>query len=331
MAFPSKWSGREGGPRTLLVAATGGHLAELVELQRRLPALQEGPVWFVPASAQREALLAAQEVVDAPEVLPRDVSALPRAVLAAHRVLSRYDVHRVVSTGAGVAIAAFAAASARGIPSHYLESAARVHAPSLTGRVLERMPGVHLWSQNDWQPRPGWGRAPSVFDGFTPVDRAPVLDRLRVVVTVGTHRYGFRRMVRAALDALPAGAEVLWQTGHTDVRDLALEARPLVPPLELAEALRRADVVVAHAGVGSALEALGAGCLPLLVPRRADHDEHVDDHQVELARQLAARGLAIAVEPEQITPAALLAAARRRVRRVPGAQDELHLRRARRW
>ena len=76
------------------------------------------------------------------------------------------------------------------------------------------------------------------------------------------------------------------------------------------EALAAADVVIAHAGVGAALEALDGGRRPLLVPRLQRHGEHVDDHQLEVARELGARGLALVRAPEELSADALAEAAR---------------------
>lgn len=321
----------EDGRRTLLVAATGGHLSEMVELHDRVPALQHDPLWFVPESEQSASLLEGRPTAVAPEVRPRDALAVPAATWAVDRLLRRHDVDCVVSTGAGVAVAAFIAARARGIACHYIESAARVRAPSLTGRLVERIPGVHLWSQHAWDEPGRWKLAPSVFDGYRPVPRHATPQSMRVLVTLGTMEFGFRRLVERVLACVPPGWEIVWQTGATDVSGLAVEAQPWLSPNELEQAARSADVVIAHAGVGSALTALGAGACPVMVPRRHRYGEHVDDHQVQVARALADRGLASAVEADELSVEHLLQAARRTAARVAHAHDDFRLQRSRRW
>jgi UDP-N-acetylglucosamine transferase subunit ALG13 len=74
-----------------------------------------------------------------------------------------------------------------------------------------------------------------------------------------------------------------------------------------------ADVIITHAGVGSALTALRAGKRAIYVPRRKRYDEHVDDHQVAMARELDSRGLVLAREADEITLADLEEAAGWRV------------------
>ena len=90
------------------------------------------------------------------------------------------------------------------------------------------------------------------------------------------------------------------------------DGRPTpIPEHDLNEAMREADVVVAHAGVGAALAAFEAGKCPVLVPRRHALGEHVDDHQTQIATELGDRGLAVSVEADDLTLENLHAAATR--------------------
>jgi UDP-N-acetylglucosamine transferase subunit ALG13 len=66
----------------------------------------------------------------------------------------------------------------------------------------------------------------------------------------------------------------------------------------LADAMRRADVVVAHAGVGSVLLAQQCGRRPIVVPRLGRLGEAVDDHQLHFARRMEGTGILRLVEDD---------------------------------
>ena len=86
-----------------------------------------------------------------------------------------------------------------------------------------------------------------------------------MVVSLGTQDgYGFRRLLDRLVPIVPADAEVLWQTGGTDVTGLGIDGRASACRREEMAAgdPRAADVVVAHAGTGIALMALENGKLP---------------------------------------------------------------------
>jgi len=299
----------------LLVANDGGHLAQLHSLARRLP-FADDHRWVTTPTAQSESLLQGEDVFWVGPAPTRDLRAAVDNARLLAPLMRRRSVTAVISTGSSLAVSALPQARAHGIAAHYIESATRTDGPSLSGRILARTPGVQLYTQNPtWADR-RWTYAGSVFDGWAPSER-PLPRRVkRVVVSLGTSRtYGFRRLVERLAPMLhDLGAEVLWQTGTTDVSGLPVEApRPSVPALEMSEALRDSDVVIAHAGTGIALEALRAGKLPVLVPRRAEFSEHVDDHQEQIARMLDHRGLAVVREADRLDLTALERAANHEV------------------
>jgi UDP-N-acetylglucosamine--N-acetylmuramyl-(pentapeptide) pyrophosphoryl-undecaprenol N-acetylglucosamine transferase len=303
--------------RTLLVASTGGHLDELIRLRSRLEPAAEEIAWATADTEQSRELLAGEAVSWMPVVAPKDLTGAIACLPRAFRVLGTTGADRVVSTGAALALPFFAAARARRVECHYVESAARSEGPSLTGRLIRRLPGSRLYTQYpDWADE-RWRFAGSVFDGYAPVTGGRSLPEgglRRVVVTLGTQAgFSFRRALEALVRVLPGvcapQARILWQTGGSDASGLGIDALPTVPPRVLRDAVAEADLVVAHAGVGSALLALDAGRSPLLIPRRHAFGEHTDDHQGLIADELARRGLAVRVAPEELTTQALLTAA----------------------
>lgn len=60
-----------------------------------------------------------------------------------------------------------------------------------------------------------------------------------------------------------------------------------LPYERIADLMREAEIVVAHAGVGSLFTALGVGKRPVVLPRLRRFGEHVDDHQLMIAKKLA--------------------------------------------
>lgn len=299
----------------LLVATPGGHLAQLIELAPRLfPGSDR--IWLTSDGVQARTLLGDEEVMLVPAVAERDVMGVLRSARHARALYANRSIEAVVSTGSGLAIGYFGVAALRRLPAHYIESFTRVEAPSTTGKVLERVPRVNVYTQHPGRVEGRWRLVGSVFDGFEPVSSARATPIRRAVVTVGSSKWGFRRLIERALELLGPDVNALWQTGETHTADLPIDARPFVPAAELAEQMRESDVVISHAGTGSALTALGAGKIPLLVPRDPSHAEVVDDHQGELGRYLEDQGLGLHRSVSELTVTDLeFVAGRRAVRR----------------
>ncbi|MGI8817263.1 MAG: glycosyltransferase [Pseudonocardia sp.] len=311
---------------TTLIATTGGHLTQLVGLAERIPP-DPDTVWVTHANEQSTSLLVDRDVEFVPYVGVRDVRGVLRTVRQARSLYRRRRPTRAVSTGSGIALGYLPYFAARGVECHYIESAARVSGPSLTGRVLRWVPGVRTYTQYRHWSGPHWPYGGSGFDAYeaVPVDR-PLGDRLRVVVTVGTAaEFPFRRLVVALAGVLGPGGglekavgvpvEVLWQTGCTPVDDLPIRATPFLPSSDLAAALAAADIVVSHAGTGSALANLAAGRFAVMVSRMAAFGEAGDDHQSELAEELVRQGLTRYRACEAINVDDLLATRRTAIRR----------------
>jgi UDP-N-acetylglucosamine--N-acetylmuramyl-(pentapeptide) pyrophosphoryl-undecaprenol N-acetylglucosamine transferase len=300
---------------TLLVANDGGHLMQLHTLRPRL-GVGDDVVWVTPRTPQTESLLAGEQVHWAFPCPPRDTRALARNTIACRRLFREHDVSLVVSTGAALALAVLPQARVRGIETVYIESATRLDTPSLSGRALALVPGITTYSQSSALTRGHWQYLASPWELYDTIPTAPRPVR-RMVVSLGTQEdFGFRRLLERLVPLVPAGTEVLWQTGGTDTAGLGIDARVRVPSEEMSASIRAADVVVAHAGTGIALMALENGKCPILVPRRSMHGEHVDDHQLTIALELALRDLCISRDADSLKDRDLVAAASRTVTKV---------------
>ena len=302
---------------TLLVASGGGHLKQLVELAPRLRGVDDRFIWVTWRSPQSESLLAGQETIFVRPTQPRAPVGVAKNLDFAIRLLTREDVTGVVTTGSQIVLPFLLVGRALNKSCHFIESAARSDGPSLSAQISSYLPGMHLYSQYHAWANDRWRYVGSVLDGFEaiPLESNPTGPAaLNVVVTLGTlPRWHFRRLVEACLRVIPEGSNVLWQTGCTDVSSLAIDGREEVPAHELEAATAAADVVISHAGVGSALTVLRCGKRPILVPREAARGEHVDDHQRQIATELAGRNLALFRTPDTLSAADLIEARQARV------------------
>jgi UDP-N-acetylglucosamine transferase subunit ALG13 len=125
-----------------------------------------------------------------------------------------------------------------------------------------------------------------------------------IVVTVGTHEQPFDRMLRAVV-ALGDAEPMLVQYGTCTITQGPGEWVDFLSFDELAERAKGARAFICHAGVGSIVLARRCGHRPIIMPRRPEHGEHVDEHQLELSRRLHKAGLVAVVEDEHELAAAV--------------------------
>ena len=117
----------------LLVASSGGHLAQLIALEPWWSKRRR--VWSTFATPDALSQLVGEEVVWAHYPTTRNIRNLIRNLWLAVRTIPRVRPDVVVSTGAGVAVPYFLIARLRGIPTVYVEVYDRMDTKTLTGRL----------------------------------------------------------------------------------------------------------------------------------------------------------------------------------------------------
>ena len=115
----------------------------------------------------------------------------------------------------------------------------------------------------------------------------------QVFVTVGTDHHPFDRVIAWVDEWLAGGASerarCLVQVGTSRPPQHAEWSSYLTYDV-MSEHLRSAVAVVCHGGPATIMEARDAGHVPIVVPRRRELGEHVDDHQVAFATRLGGLG-----------------------------------------
>ncbi|HRQ42057.1 MAG TPA: glycosyltransferase [Chloroflexota bacterium] len=124
-----------------------------------------------------------------------------------------------------------------------------------------------------------------------------------ILVTVGTHDHGFNRLVQP-MDELAADLNetVVIQRGSSTYEPQHAGHFQLTTSEHMAQLTEAAAVIVTHAAAGAVILAMQKGKPLVVVPRRQQFGEHLDDHQLQLAKALEKQGkAAIVYEPSPLT------------------------------
>ena len=125
-----------------------------------------------------------------------------------------------------------------------------------------------------------------------------------IFVTVGS-QLPFDRLI-AAVDEWAAGRprkELFGQVGDTERPPVNFASVSTMSPAEYQQRFAEADLIVAHAGMGTIIAALELGKPMLMLPRLGRLKESRNDNQIGTARHFSSFGLFEVVETESEIPA----------------------------
>lgn len=213
----------------------------------------------------------------------------------------------VISTGAGSVFFLVLWARLLGAKFFLIESFARFDNPSSFARASARLANhMVVQSQTLSKDFP----AAKVFDPLELLDRSRPEKKPLLFATVGV-TLPFDRMIEMVAGLKAQGAipeDIVFQTGIGGLAPPGMTAFETLPFDSLKTYLRDADIVICHGGTGSIITALREGCRTIVVPRDFDKGEHYDDHQQEITKAFAARGLVFAASSPEELASALIAA-----------------------
>ena len=118
-------------------------------------------------------------------------------------------------------------------------------------------------------------------------------------VTLGTQNFPFNRLLALVDQLVEDGVlqgQVFAQVGYTTYVPRNYSYVDFLPPENYNRCIAQADLIIAHAGVGTIMSCLSRRKKLIVVPRAKEHSEHVDNHQFEIAEEFARKGYLLAAE-----------------------------------
>lgn len=113
-----------------------------------------------------------------------------------------------------------------------------------------------------------------------------------IFVTVGTHEQPFDRLL-GYIDKMikdnKITEKVIIQKGYTDYKILNCESYKLIGYDEMQNYISKARIVITHGGPASFIAPISIGKIPIVVPRKKEFNEHVNNHQIEFAKEVEKR------------------------------------------
>lgn len=117
-----------------------------------------------------------------------------------------------------------------------------------------------------------------------------------IFITLGTQKFQFNRLLKK-IDELISEKKikekVFAQIGNSDYKPINFKYKEFLNKEEFEECVKKADLIITHAGVGTIITALNFDKHVIVVPRLAKYKEHVDDHQVEIAESFSKKGFVL--------------------------------------
>lgn len=119
-----------------------------------------------------------------------------------------------------------------------------------------------------------------------------------IFVTVGTHEQPFNRLIKYIDHMKKDGLiqeDVIIQTGYSTYVPQYCKWKKLYSYQDMEKLMNEARIIITHGGPSSFIAPLQRGKIPIVVPRKHEFHEHVNDHQVTFSRSIAERMGAIIV------------------------------------
>ena len=110
-----------------------------------------------------------------------------------------------------------------------------------------------------------------------------------ILITLGSREYQFDRLLKKVdvlISEKKIKQDVFAQIGQSTYIPVNYEYERFLSFEKFSEMQDEADIVITHGGTGAMVSALKKNKKTIAVPRLSKFDEHIDDHQLQVASML---------------------------------------------
>ena len=114
-----------------------------------------------------------------------------------------------------------------------------------------------------------------------------------IFVTVGTHEQGFNRLIKTIDELVRDGKikeDVFMQIGYSTYEPKYTKWDRVRSYADMKQYMDKSDVIITHGGPSTYMQVLQSGKIPVVVPRESKYNEHINDHQLWVSKQVVSKG-----------------------------------------
>lgn len=278
-----------------LACSAGGHLTEILQLQDFYNTKNH---FFVVPKTKDSEHLSEHESVYFINITYNRLKRLKTIIYLFQnlKILLKEKPDVIITTGAGSTLSMCYLGKLFRKKVIFVESFARVTTPSLFGKLVAPISDLVIVQ---WKSLLKYYKK-AVYGGsiFTSQPMIGEQDGEHIFITVGISSFGFERLLKEVDKLIGSGVipqKVVAQTGKSKYKSKNYEDIDFLNPDKVSGLMSKSTVVITHGGVGSIINALLLGKPTIVAPRYKKFNESVDNHQLEITRELEKEGVIIPV------------------------------------
>lgn len=115
-----------------------------------------------------------------------------------------------------------------------------------------------------------------------------------IFVTLGSQKFQFNRLLIKLDDLLKNNEideDIFAQIGESDYIPKYYKSKKYLDRKDYLEKIDKCNLLITHGGTGAIMSGVVAGKKVIAVPRLAEFQEHVDNHQEQIVKELSEDGI----------------------------------------